>query len=464
MENLSCDVLVLGAGPGGYVAAIRAGQLGLDTVIVDKDRPGGTCLNVGCVPSKALIHAADAFEAAKRAVGGNALGISVSDPVLDWSKTVAWKNHIVAGLNHGVEGLLKKAGAKLVTGTGRMKDGKTCIVETAEEEIRITAKNVILSPGSEAIELPGLPFGGHVISSTGALALETIPERLAVVGGGYIGLELGTAFAKLGSKVTVIEATAHLLPQYDAELSAPVARRLRELGIDVHLNSKARGLVEGGKRLEFETEGEGISHIAADRVLVTVGRRAKLDGWGQEELPIDLAGGFVHVDETCRTSMTGVYAIGDATGEPMLAHRAMAQGEVAAEVIAGRKRIFDPVSVPAVCFTDPEVVSVGLSPDAAKAAGHEVVTGNFPLAANSRSQTLENRSGFVRAVARKDNELILGLQAVGHQVSELSASFSLALEMGARLEDLARTIHVHPTVSEAIPEAAMLALGRGLHV
>lgn len=464
MERISCDVLVVGAGPGGYVAAIRAAQLGLDTVIVEKSRTGGTCLNVGCVPSKALIHAADEFYAAVGAKGGNSIGVRIENPSLDWSKTQSWKDGVVSGLNRGVDGLLKKSGAKLVAGAGRMVDGKTCMVETDNGDIRIAAKNVILAPGSVPVELPGLPFTGAVISSTEALSLERVPGKLAVVGGGYIGLELGIAFAKFGSEVAIIEATGQLLPQYDEALSTPVAKRLKDLGIAVHLSSRARGIVEDGAKLEFETEGEGTSQIAVEKVLVTVGRKPNLLGWGLEELQLDTSGDRILVDETCKTSMTGVYAIGDVTGEPMLAHRAMAQAEVAAEVIAGKNRVFDPVSIPAICFTDPEIISVGLLPDEAEKSGLDIVVATFPLSANSRAMTLESRSGFVRVVARKDNGLVLGIQATGKQISELSASFSLALEMGACLEDIARTIHVHPTQSEAFPEAAMMALGRGLHI
>jgi len=464
MERISCEVLVLGAGPGGYVAAIRAAQLGLDTVIVEKNKTGGTCLNVGCVPSKALIHAADEYYAAVGAKGGNSIGIRVENPSLDWSKTLNWKDGVVSGLNRGVEGLLKKSGARMIAGAGRMVDGKNCMVETDDGNMRIAAKNVILAPGSTPIELYGLPFGGAVISSTEILSLESIPGKLAVVGGGYIGLELGIAFAKLGSEVMIIEATGQLLPQYDQALSVPVAKRLEDLGAAVHLNSRARGLAENGAKLEIETEGEGTSQISVDKVLVTVGRKPNLQDWGLEELQLDMSGDCILVDETCRTSMTGVYAIGDVTGEPMLAHRAMAQAEVAVEVIAGKRRVFDPVSVPAICFTDPEIVSVGLLPEQAKRKGDDIVVAKFPLSANSRAITLESRTGFVRIVARKDNGMVLGIQAVGKQVSELSASFSLALEMGACLEDIARTIHAHPTQSEALPEAAMIALGRGLHI
>ena len=465
MKEISCKVLVIGAGPGGYVCAIRAGQLGLDTVIVEAKRPGGTCLNVGCIPSKALIHAAEEFEKAKHfATGRSRLGISLADPTLDLKRTIAWKDGIVGRLNNGVAGLLKKAGVKSLEGQARFRDGKTVEVETETGTQVIRAEAVVIATGSESVELPFLPFGGRVISSTGALALTEVPERLAVVGGGYIGLELGTAFAKMGSQVTVVEAAARILPQYDAELTRPVAKRLGELGIEVLTGAKAKGLSSKGDALVAETADGEERRLAADRILVTVGRRPVTEGWGREEVELDMAGRYLRIDEQCRTSMRGIYAIGDVTGEPMLAHRAMAQGEMVAEILAGEKRAWDKVCVPAVCFTDPEIVTAGLSPEEAKAAGVEVKLGSFPFQANGRAMTLEQETGFVRAVARADNHLLLGLQAVGAGISELSATFALALEMGARLEDVAATIHAHPTQSEGLQEAAFKALGHAIHI
>jgi dihydrolipoamide dehydrogenase len=337
------------------------------------------------------------------------------------------------------------------------------VVKSAEGEQLITAEHVVIATGSLPVSLPALPFGGHVISSSELLAMTAMPQRLAVVGGGYIGLELGIAYRKLGAEVTVIEALDRLLPHYDAELTRPVAARMGKLGIKVHLKAKALGLADTAGGLTIEQPDGTRADVPADAILVTVGRRANIDGWGLEGLQLAMNGRFVRIDEQCRTSMRNVWAIGDVTGEPMLAHRAMAQGEMVAEIMAGHRRAFDKVSVPAVCFTDPEIVSAGLSPDAARAAGIEIVTGSFPFAANGRAMTMEAEPGFVRAVARADNHLVLGLQAVGQGVSELSASFSLALEMGARLEDIAGTIHAHPTLSEAFPEAAMKALGLGLH-
>lgn len=464
MKEISCKLLVIGAGPGGYVCAIRAGQLGIDTMVVEMGKPGGTCLNVGCIPSKALIHAADEFFKVREMAGGkDPLGITLSAPAIDMATTVAWKDRIVGRLNTGVAGLLKKAGVKSIEGRARFRDGKTVEVETETGAQVIRAEVIVIATGSAPVELPFLPFGGRVISSTEALALKAVPETLAVVGGGYIGLELGTAFAKLGAKVTVVEALPRILPLYDADLVKPVAKRLAELGVTVLTGAKAKGLSQAGDALAVETADGRVEDIPAGRVLVTVGRRPATQGWGLEEIDLDMAGPFIRIDERCRTSMRGVYAIGDVTGEPMLAHRAMAQGEMVAEIVAGHRRDWDKRCIPAVCFTDPEIVSAGLSPDEARHAGAEIKVGQFPFSANGRAMTLQGEAGFVRVVARADNHLVLGIQAVGSGVSELSAAFSLALEMGARLEDVAATIHAHPTQSEGFQEAAMKALGRALH-
>ncbi|SFT84218.1 dihydrolipoyl dehydrogenase [Mesorhizobium sp. YR577] len=465
MKDISCKLLVIGAGPGGYVCAIRAGQLGVDTVIVEAEKPGGTCLNVGCIPSKALIHAAEVFEKVSHMAGAKSpLGITVEAPKLDLAKTIAWKNGIVGRLNSGVTGLLKKAKVKIVHGRAKFRDGKTVEVETETGTQIIRAETVVIATGSAPVELPFLPFGGPVISSTDALALTKLPEKLVVVGGGYIGLELGMAFAKLGSKVTVVEAEARILPQYDSELTRPVSKRLGELGVTVLTGAKAKGLSSKGDALVIEASGGEEQKLPADKILVTVGRKPVMDGWGLEEIDLDRAGKFLRIDDQCRTSMRGVYAIGDVTGEPMLAHRAMAQGEMVAEIVAGNKRTWDKRCIPAVCFTDPEIVTAGLSPDEARAQGREIKIGQFPFAANGRAMTMLGEEGFVRVVARADNHLVLGIQAVGHGVSELSTAFGLAIEMGARLEDIAGTIHAHPTQGEGFQEAALKALGHALHI
>lgn len=465
MKEMTCKLLVIGAGPGGYVCAIRAGQLGIDTVIVEKARPGGTCLNVGCIPSKALIHAAEEFHKVVGMAGGkDPLGISLAGPVIDLKQTVGWKDGIVGRLTAGVAGLMKKAGVKSVHGTARFRDGKTVVVETETGEQLIRAEQAVIATGSVPVELPFLPFGGLVMSSTEALALEMLPKGLAVVGGGYIGLELGTAFAKLGSRVTVVEAASRILPNWDADLTRPVMKRLDGLGIAVLTETKARRMTSEGDALLVERADGSEERIACDKVLVTVGRKPLVEGWGLEEIDLDRDGPFIRIDEQCRTSMRGIFAIGDVTGEPMLAHRAMAQGEMVAEIVASHRRSWDKRAIPAVCFTDPEIVSVGLSPDDARKAGHEIKLGQFPFVANGRAMTLQSEEGFVRVVARADNHLVLGIQAVGAGVSELSAAFGLAIEMGARLEDIAGTIHAHPTLGEASQEAALKALGQALHI
>lgn len=465
MKEIACKLLVIGAGPGGYVCAIRAGQLGLDTVIVEAAKVGGACLNVGCIPSKAMIHVAEEFDKVSAFAGGeNKLGISLSEPAFDLARAVEWKDAIVGRLTTGVSGLLKKAKVKIVNGHARFRDGKTVEVETETGTQIIRAENVVIATGSRPVELSGLPFGGKIISSTEALSLNELPASLAVLGAGYIGLELGMAFARLGTRVTVVEAEDRILPRYDAELTRPVARRLGELGVELMTGAKARGLSSREGALLVETAEGKEARLSNDKILVTVGRRPVTEGWGREELVLDMDGRFIRIDERCQTSMRGIYAIGDVTGEPMLAHRAMAQGEMVAEIIAGHRRAWDKTCIPAVCFTDPEIVTVGLSPDEAQAKGREVRVAQFPFRANGRAMTMRAEEGFVRIVARADNNLVLGIQAVGKGVSELSSAFGLAVEMGARLEDIAGTIHAHPTQGEAFQEAALSALGHPLHI
>ncbi len=462
MQDVQCKLLVIGAGPGGYIAAIRAGQLGLDTVIVEGQYHGGTCLNVGCIPSKAFIHAADEFEKATHFAGDSAIGIKAGKPEIDLKKTVAWKEGIVKRLTSGVGGLLKKNKVRAIDGWATFVDGKTVDVKGGAEDCRIRAENVIIATGSVPVELPSMPFGDNVISSTEALDLDAPPKALAVVGAGYIGLELGIAFAKMGSKVTVVEAMDKILPLYDDALTRPVAKKLKALGVDVLLGAKAKGASKKG--LDIETADGKADTIKADKILVTVGRAPKTEGWGREKLVIDMDGRFIKIDDKCQTSMTGIYAIGDVTGEPMLAHRAMAQGEMVAEIIAGHNRSWDKRAIAAVCFTDPEIVSVGLSRDEANSSGYDVKTQLFPFSANGRAMSMEAEDGFIRVVARADNHLLLGVQAVGVGVSELSTAFGLAIEMGATLEDIAGTIHAHPTLGEAFQESALRTLGHALHI
>ena len=460
----STTLLVIGGGPGGYVAAIRAGQLGIPTVLVEGADLGGTCLNIGCIPSKALIHAADAFHQAASYAGESPLGIRTGAPTIDIGRTVAWKDGIVERLTGGVGALLKKNGVRVVHGWVRILDGKTVEVDGGGKPLRIRCEHLLLATGSQAVELPFLPFGGNVVSSTEALAPSSLPGHLVVVGAGYIGLELGIAYRKLGARVTVVEAAGRVLPAYDDELVRPVAASLKRLGIAVHLEAGVLGLADDGQGVRMRDGGGSESVLAADRVLVAVGRRPRTEGYGLEGLLLDMNGRFVRIDNQCRTSMRNVWSIGDLTGEPMLAHRAMAQGEMVAEIIAGRRRHFTPAAIPAVCFTDPEVVVVGMTPQDAARLGIDCISAQFPFAANGRAMTLEATDGFVRVVARRDNHVIVGWQAVGGAVSELSTAFVQGIEMGAQLEDVAGTIHAHPTLGEAVQEAALRALGHALHV
>ncbi|MEQ1438121.1 dihydrolipoyl dehydrogenase [Fontimonas sp. SYSU GA230001] len=468
MEKVNTKVLVVGGGPGGYVCAIRAGQLGLDTTLVESGRLGGTCLIRGCIPSKAMIHAASKFDDLRHHVGAGHLGIALdAAPRLDLAATVRWKDGIVDRLSSGIAGLLKKARVRVIQGHASFSDAKTCTV-AGDTPVEIHAEHVVLANGSVAAALPSLPFGDGVISSTEALALSELPKRLVVVGAGYIGLELGIAFAKLGVAVTFVEALDRILPIYDSALVRPVEQWLRKRGSAVHLNTRALGVARraDGLHLSVQTGDAAPATLVCDQVLVAVGRRPNTRGWGLENMAVDMNGPFVKIDAQCRTSMRNVWAIGDLVGEPMLAHKASAQGERVAEIIAGKRRAFDPVAIAAVCFTEPEIVAAGLTPEQAKAQGIDIVTGQFPFAANGRALTMEAGSdgGFVRVTARADNHLVLGIHAVGAHASELSGEFAHALEMGAVLEDLAHTIHVHPTISETLPEAALGALGHAIHV
>jgi dihydrolipoamide dehydrogenase len=458
MTELRTTLLVIGGGPGGYVCASRAARMGVDTLLVERDRLGGTCLNVGCIPSKALIHAAELFAQATRQSAEGSCGVHVEAPRLDFSETRDWMEGVTGKLRAGVTGLLEKSGVKSVHGQARFLDGKTVEVMGDTGRTVIRAEYVVIATGSHPVELPGLPTGGRILDSTAALALEQPPETLGVIGAGYIGLELGTAFAKLGTKVTLIEAADDILPQYDTRLTRPVRRRLDDLGIELRTGTKVKGWNDDTGSLDLDT-GET---LAFDKVLVTVGRTASTDGLGLDQLSLRMDGPLIHVDDRCRTSMRGVHAIGDVTPGPMLAHRAMAQAEVVADIIAGQTAQWDRRVIPEVCFTDPEIVSVGLSPQAAEAEGETTVS-DFSFRANGRALTLEDAEGFVRLVCRAEDHVILGVQAVGPGVSELAASFAQAVEAGLRAEDIAATIHPHPTLSEAFQEAALATVGMANH-
>ena len=474
MQTKKCQVLVIGAGPGGYVAAIRAGQLGLSTIIVEGEKAGGTCLIRGCIPSKALIHAAHQFHnLAKHASKDGHMGISIPGPAeLNMGNLVEWKEGIVTRLNKGVEHLLKNSGAELVNSWAEFQDAKTVKVGEGKDAIIIQAENVILANGSVPIELPFMPYEGNVISSREALSLEELPKHVAIVGGGYIGLELGITFRMLGSEVTVVEAMDSVLPIFDKEIRRPLEIAIKKQKIKTHLGVFAKGVEstkDGRTQLNFidknEKDESKMQNVVVDKVLVTVGRKPNSAALAPTGVALDERG-FVKVNDRCETNMRGVYAIGDVcdSGE-MLAHVASFQGEMVAEIIAGHKRAYDPVAVPAIVFTEPEIVSVGLSPEEAKAAGHPVIVGKFPLGANGRAltQEAEKTAGFIRVCAREDDHRILGIQGVGTHISELVGEWTLALEMGALLEDIAGTIHAHPTMTEMTHEAVLASLGHAIH-
>ena len=475
-DTKKCQILVVGAGPGGYVAGIRAAQLGLETIVLEADKAGGTCLIRGCIPSKAIIHAAERFEALKLHSSENGhMGLSVSgEPEVDMSALVSWKNSIVERLNKGVEGLLKGAGVEIINGWANFESPKTCIVDTPDGKLKIEAENVIIATGSSPVELPFMPFDEEfVLSSTGALDLEKLPKSAAIVGGGYIGLELGCALAKLGTKVTIVEGLESILAIMDKELRRPLEIWLKKQKVAIHTKALASGVEIKGKgasrKVELSFEKEGVpSSIKVDKILVTVGRKANTSGWGLENMGVrmDPSGRFIRIDRQCRTSVPGVYAIGDVAGEPMLAHKASAQGEMVAEIIAGKKREFDNIAIPAIVFTEPEIVSVGLTPEEATSRGEKVIVGKFPLAANGRALSIEaeKTGGFIRVTARESDHIILGIQAVGSHIAELHGEFVLAIEMGALLEDIEGTIHAHPTMTEAFHESVLKTLGHAIHI
>ena len=475
IESRKCQVLVVGAGPGGYVAGIRSAQLGLDTVIVESDKAGGTCLIRGCIPSKAIIHAAERFENLRLHSEGVHMGLSVKgEPEVDMRGLVSWKDSIVERLNKGVEGLLKAAGAELIRGWANFDGPKTCTVENDGEAIKIEAENVILATGSSHIELPFMSCDEEfILSSTGALDMDSLPKSIAIIGGGYIGLELGCALSKLGTEVTVVEGMETILAIMDKEIRRPLDIWLKKNNVTVHTESLARGAEIKGKgasrKVELTFEKDGSEHtLKVDKVLVTVGRKPNTKGWGLENIGarMDGSGRFIRTDRQCRTSVPGVYAIGDVSGDPMLAHKASAEGEMVAEIIAGHKREFDKIAIPEIIFTEPEIVSVGLTPDEAKERGEEIIVGKFPLAANGRALSLEaeKTGGFIRVTARESDHVILGVQAVGSHIAELHSEFVLALEMGALLEDVAGTVHAHPTMSEAFHEGVLKTLGHAIHI
>jgi dihydrolipoamide dehydrogenase len=458
------DVVVIGAGPGGYVCAIRLGQLGKKVAVVDPNPPGGVCLNWGCIPSKAVIHVADLREEMSRA---QEFGLGVAPPPLDLPKLKAWKQGIVKKLNGGIGQLFKANGVELVPGMARVASPTKVVVEKkagGTDEIDCSA--IVVATGARPIELPFLK-GSRIWTSKEALELDEMPERLTILGGGVIGLELACAFQKLGTKqLTIVEMMPDLLPGTDPDLVRPVRRKLKDRGAEVLLETKAAAYREDGATgyLKVETK-DGAKEIAADRVLVAIGFRPNTEGLGLSDAGVALdKRGHVQVDERCRSNVASIYAIGDVTGAPYLAHRASKMAVVAAEVIAGRPSAFDVQAMPAATFTDPEIAVVGLSEPEAKAKGRAVKVGKFPFTALGRALASDATEGLAKVVSDEKTGLLLGVGIVGPRASDLIAEAALAIEMGAQAEDLALTVHAHPTFPEALLEAAEDALGHAIHV
>jgi dihydrolipoamide dehydrogenase len=460
----SVDLLVLGGGPGGYAAAIRAAQLGREVTLVERAGPaglGGVCLQVGCIPSKALIELADA---AQRTRDMHAAGLSADGVGVSLERFQAWRGKLCAGLARGVGELLDGGGVRIVHGEARFNRADRVAVRTPEDRVVFFEfEHAIVATGSRAVELPGLPFDGErILDSTGALALAAVPASAAVVGAGYIGLELGTALAKLGARVTVVEALDRVLPTVDASLTAPVLRRLRALGVDVRLSTTAQRLDDGA--LVVSGAGQGEDRVEAELVVVAVGRVPNTDELGLAAAGVAVgADGLIEVGADMRAT-EHIAAVGDVVAGPALAHKATAEAAVAAEALSGRPAAFDVRAIPIAIFTDPEIGSVGLSEAQARDAGLDAVVATFPLAASGRAGTLGARDGFTRIVADAATDRVVGVHVVGPHASELVAGGALAIELMAAPGDVAATIHPHPTLSEGLREAAELMLGRPLHV
>jgi dihydrolipoamide dehydrogenase len=460
------DAVVIGSGTGGYPAGIRLGQLGIKALVIEKQHVGGVCLNVGCIPSKALIHAAKMFDKSRHLdeIGIRGLGT----PEMDMAALQKWKGGVVGKLTGGVRTLLKANKTALLEGTASFVSPNTLEVARPDGSVvRVEARSVVVATGSVPIEIPGFAFDGkRVIDSTGALALEEVPRRMVVIGGGYIGLELGTVYAKLGSKVTVVEALPSLLTGVEPDCVKVVAQKLRKLGIEVILEAKATGWEDKGDRAVVHLEtGGGKAQLDADVILVTVGRKPVTSGFGLDRIGVKLdAKGFIVVDKQQRTSVPGVYAVGDCTPGPMLAHKATREGEVVAEVIAGKRTEMDVRTIPAVVFTDPEIATTGMTEEQARAGGRKVKVGKYPFAALGRALSVNEPEGFAKIVADAETEEILGVHVVGGSASDLISEAALAIEMGAVLHDLSLTVHPHPTMPEALMEAAAHALGEAIHL
>ena len=461
---MSSKIVVIGAGPAGYVCAIRLAQLGHQVTVVEKDYLGGTCLNVGCIPSKAMIAAGVLMDKVRRAA---AMGITVQGMNLDLSKLVEWKSSVVNRLTGGIGVLFKNHGVRHVIGEAAITDANTVRVKEPKGEQALNADYIVIATGSVPSSIPGFDFDGkNVWSSTEALAPERLPERLCVIGAGYIGLELGMLYAKMGSKVTIAEFTDGALPGQDRDCVKVVERSLKKNKVRLITKTTAKRYENNGTLcVQIESRDGKAETVECDQILCTVGRRPYSDGLGLENVGLKTdTQGFLSVDRQMRTSVANIFAVGDIAGQPMLAHKGSKEGLVAAAVIAGQPEEYDAKCVPAVIFTAPEIASVGLLEEQAKEAGHEIAVGQFPFAASGRALSLMETEGFVKVVSDARTDEVLGVHMVGPEVTELIAEATLAIEMGATTEDIARTIHAHPTLPEAVMEAAEAVHKMAVHI
>ncbi len=462
------DVCVIGAGPGGYVAAIRSAQLGLKTCIIEREFLGGVCLNVGCIPSKAMISAAEFLHQTQHQSA--AMGIMVGNVRLDMKKLKGWKESVSQKMSGGVSQLLKGNKVEIIKGEAKFKSATTLKVKSENgEDLEINSKNFIVATGSRPIEIPGFKFDEKtVLSSTGALDLDQVPKKLIVIGGGYIGLEIGGYLNKLGSEVTVLEAADKLLSGVvEPDLVAVVERKLKKEGVNIKYKALAKVFEKKGSKIVVKAEVAGkVESFECDKIIVTVGRKPNSDEMGLKELKMAIdEKGFVLVDAKRRTNIPGIYAIGDIAGQPMLAHKASHEGVLVAENISGKNRAYDAKTVPAVIFTDPEIASAGMTESECREAGYSSLKiGKFPFAANGKAVSLQATDGFVKIIADEATKIVLGVHIVGPQASNLISEAVLAIEMGATLEDIALSIHPHPTLGETMMEAAEATLGHAIHI
>jgi dihydrolipoamide dehydrogenase len=461
------DAIVLGGGPGGYVCAIRLAQLGLSTACVETEEVGGVCLNWGCIPSKALISNAHLFD---KAHGAGEVGLSFGEIKLDPAKMQDWKNGIVKKLTGGVRGLLKANGATLIEGFGKFKDAKTLEVTAADGSKRTLSatKGIVVATGSATIQVPGFEFDGKsVIGARDAVSLREIPKRMVVIGGGVIGLELGMVYQTFGTELTVVELTPSLLPGQDPEAIRLVEKHITKHGGKVLTETKAMGLEKqsDGTVVVNVSGKSGPQKIHCDKVLVAVGMYPRGKGLGLEEIGVAVdKRGFVPTDAQCRTNVPGVYAIGDVSGAPMLAHKASKEGEVAAEVIAGKAAGKDWTTIPGIIFTHPEIAQAGLTEAQAKQQGIDVKVGKFPFAALGRAMSIRETDGFVKVVRNVANDVIVGITICGPSASDLISEAVLAIEMAATATDMELAVHPHPTLGEALMEAAAASHGHAVHI